>query len=279
MTNSAGTSRRSSYDSGLGSPVFGYFCELDGASSEARRAEELALLDDEERANHTRYRREEDRDLYARAHALTRRALSEHCPSVAPSAWRFARKPNERPALEARQFAETGLRFNLTHTPGLVACAVSRAPEVGVDAECTTRAVDLGSVARTVYDAAELAALFALDAGALRERFFDLWTLKEAWLKARGFGFSCDPKSLSFAFDRVDGEPRVRFDRANLPAEYEGPWAFGLHSPTPRHRLAVAVTSDSGPVPFVLFELSGEPGVFVERARRVLPTQRSLALP
>lgn len=276
MTNNAGTLRRSSYDSRLGSPVFAYFCQLDGALTEAQRAEELALLDDEERANHARYRREEDRDLYVRAHALTRRALSSQVPSVGPSAWRFARKPNERPALEAGLAGATGLRFNLTHTPGLVACVVSRAPEVGVDAECTTRLLDLGPVARTVYDDGELAALFALEAKALRARFFDLWTLKEAWLKARGFGFSCDPKNLAFSFDGEAREPRVRFDRAKLPAEREGAWAFGLCSPTPEHRLAVAVQCEGEGAPFELYEqVAG--GGFEERARRVLPAQQSLA--
>lgn len=276
MTNSAGTLRRSSYDSGLCSPVFAYFCQLDGSLTEALRAEELALLDDEERANHARYRREEDRDLYVRAHALTRRALSSQAPSVAPAAWRFARRPNERPALDERLSGATGLRFNLTHTPGLVACVVSRAPEVGVDAECTTRLIDLGPVARTVYDDGELAALFALEARALRARFFDLWTLKEAWLKARGFGFSCDPKHLAFSFDGEGGEPRVRFDRAKLPAEREGAWAFGLHTPTPAHRLAVAVRCEGEGAPFVLYEQVDGAG-FVERARRVLPAQSRLA--
>ena len=86
-------------------------------------------------------------------------------------------------------------RFNLAHSAGLVVCALARGREVGVDVEDLQRA---GSSIRTLVDRycspAEVRTTSTRRAtDGWRDRFLTYWTLKEAYLKARGLGISVPP--------------------------------------------------------------------------------------
>jgi 4'-phosphopantetheinyl transferase len=76
---------------------------------------------------------------------------------------------------------------SISHSAGSVACAVAAVP-VGVDIESLRRPRDALGVAQAVHSAAQREALLALPDEARAVAFLELWTLKEAWLKARGQG-------------------------------------------------------------------------------------------
>jgi len=145
----------------------------------------LSRLSDEERA---RYKQCPDnlRENYLAAHALCRATLSRYT-GVEPSKWRFTTGPHGKPAVAAPASFKS-LRFNLTHTPGLVVCAVSRAGEVGVDAEDASRPVDAQLIARHFFSEHELLHLERLPQGRRMQRFLEQWVLKEAYVKAVGQG-------------------------------------------------------------------------------------------
>jgi 4'-phosphopantetheinyl transferase len=92
------------------------------------------------------------------------------------------------------------LGVNLSHTPGLVAVALARDAEVGVDVEWTARPGRTVELAHRWFASSELAALTALPEADQRTRFFELWTLKEAYIKARGLGLRVPLGSFAFAF-------------------------------------------------------------------------------
>lgn len=191
------------------------------------------LLDADELARADRFRFDRDRMTFVAAHALVRRTLSQVEP-MAPDAWRFVANEHGRPEVAA---PGPTLRFNLSHTRGLVACAVTRRADVGVDVEFRPRRVEIERLARSVLTDTERQDLGARDAAAQRRRFFEYWTLKEAYLKAVGLGFALSPRKLTF-FPDVPGAPRVRFDgHADTPAS----WCFRLQEPTEDHQLALAV--------------------------------------
>ena len=99
-----------------------------------------------------------------------------------------------------------GLSVSLTHTDGLAACAVARGGAVGVDAEAVDPAVDTDAVATMHFGAN--AAMGVTDEDRL-DRFFRLWALQEAALKALGVGFST-PVDLAVTLDPAaitGGEP------------------------------------------------------------------------
>jgi 4'-phosphopantetheinyl transferase len=155
----------------------------------------LDLLDPQERAHWARFRFDEDRRLYAAAHALLRITLS-HYTVIDPRDWRFGAGPYGRPELTGA-LAALGLRFNLSHTRGLAACAVTRNHTIGIDVELLRNSIDFLAIAQTHFTDCECAQIAAAPAALKADVFFSVWTLKEAYLKARGFGLSLPLKSFS----------------------------------------------------------------------------------
>jgi 4'-phosphopantetheinyl transferase len=207
----------------------------------------LAWLSDDERERHARFRFEEDRDVYLVAHALTRRALGQ-VAGVAPNQLSFQVGEHGRPEIAGPSGA-LALRFNLSHTRGLVACAVALGHDVGVDVERIDREVALLGVARHVFSERENAGLLSLSGSAQRLRFFELWTLKEAYVKAIGKGLAAPLKSISFLPEPND-PVAVHFAEQTLGDP--SAWCFRRHEPGPGHRLAVAVRA--GPLAAVSFK-------------------------
>jgi 4'-phosphopantetheinyl transferase len=193
-----------------------------------------ALLAPDERARQARFRLAPHRRQHLVTRALVRTVLSRYA-SVEPGAWRFVANAHGRPEIAAP--AGTGLAFNVSHTDGLVACAVARRPQVGIDVENTGRRAATVGIAERYFSHAEVAALRAVPPEHRRERFFEYWTLKEAYIKARGMGLAIPLADFSLELDadpiRIAFAPRL----ADTPAR----WWFALRRPTLRHVLALAV--------------------------------------
>lgn len=196
-------------------------------------ASAVALLSSDERARHERIRTKSDRDEYAIAHALLRSALSEF-GDRRPEAWRFADGPFGKPALTD---PVSSLSFNLTHARGLVACAVAASADVGLDVEAITRATNWRGIASRYFSSAEREEIDRLEPGRQAARFFELWTLKEAFVKALGVGLSQPLSAITFSAERPEA---VGFAPPN--GVDAAVWQFGSFAPTPAHRLAVAVS-------------------------------------
>ncbi|HLG80785.1 MAG TPA: 4'-phosphopantetheinyl transferase superfamily protein [Bradyrhizobium sp.] len=173
--------------------------------------------------------------LYILAHGLLRFALSNRLPTVAPADWTFVTDRHGRPFVGGPVLAKP-VHFSLSHTEGCVACVISAREAVGVDVECMDRRGSLWDTAQHVFAATEIAALRGLPTGEFLDRFFDYWTLKEAYIKARGLGLrlpldqfamvlSDDTIAISFTGD-IDDDPKR--------------WHFTRFSPSARHRLAIA---------------------------------------
>lgn len=194
------------------------------------------LLCSSEREQAARFTSDRRRHEYVFAHGLVRAALSRLAPQVAPAAWRFTRDRYARPFISYPRSAEP-LHFSLSHTDGFVACAVSSCERVGIDVEATDRPVSHLEIARTFFSSAEHADLISLPPAQQKDRFFDLWTLKEAYAKARGLGLQLplDEFSIHVA---PGGKRGITFSR-DLGDDPES-WCFSQFSPSPRHRLAVA---------------------------------------
>jgi 4'-phosphopantetheinyl transferase len=172
------------------------------------------LIAPEEAQRLERLRFARDRQTYLAARVLVRTVLSRYEP-LAPAAWRFIAGRYGRPEIGPDQPA---LRFNLSHTEGLVVCAVARDLDVGVDAEHIGRPAPL-EVVDHCFAPTEIAALRALPDAEQPRRFFEYWTRRESYIKARG-------SSLALPVD-VLGEG--------------APWQFIRYWPTPEHIVSVCV--------------------------------------
>jgi 4'-phosphopantetheinyl transferase len=209
--------------------------DLDAAALAARW---LGVLHVDERSHYERLETDLLRHSYLTGCALVRATLSRYS-GVDASAWKFVRSASGKPAVVApAEFAS--IRFNLTHTDGLVACLVTRAGEVGVDAEKVTSAVDVDAIVRHFFTAAECNDLDTIPPQRRLRRFFEYWVVKEAWLKGRGVGVVDLPELSSIEWDS-DGQP--------LP---QGQWQLKLHDLGPQYAVATAVQRHGEPVSIVV---------------------------
>jgi 4'-phosphopantetheinyl transferase len=105
--------------------------------------------------------------------------------------------------------------------------------------EDTSRIEDPLALARDVLAPEEIGALAHLSDDLQRRRAFHVfWTLKEAYLKARGIGLGLPLDSFAFALEEGGGGAvLVRADDDDAPAS----WQFHVERPTPGYALAVAV--------------------------------------
>jgi 4'-phosphopantetheinyl transferase len=198
------------------------------------RETDLSDLSPDERARYSRFAFARDRCDFAAAHALLRTQLSLYA-DVAPASWAFNALPDGKPFIDSSS-GHVGLTFNLSHTPGLVACAIGRGREVGIDVESVDRALDGRTIATRYFSQVESDWVNACDARERAIRFIELWTLKEAYIKAIGRGLSHPLHTFGFRFER---ERHIQF---NPPPDIEASaWTFALYAPSPRYRMAVAV--------------------------------------
>jgi 4'-phosphopantetheinyl transferase len=156
---------------------------------------------------------------------------------VSPSAWDFGIEAAGKPFLH-----DAGLSFNLSHTRGLVGCAIGEGAPLGLDVESTNRLLDMESIAGC-FSPGETAALDRCDDDTRRLRLLELWTLKESFVKALGTGLAMPLDSMSFELDR---QGSIVFEPPPGVAARE--WHFALFEPAPDARMAVAVRAPHPPV-------------------------------
>ena len=180
------------------------------------------ILSAEERNRCARFVRAVDRARYVQAHEFLRETLSRFA-AVAPSEWQFTRGEFGRPAI-AGPIAGMGLEFNLSHTSDWTAVVVTRGVPYGIDIELIRPIPEMLDIAHRNFAPEELRALEQLDENTRPRRFFELWTEKEAWLKASGGG-------LSLPMNRIVSEvPGLTIERFH---------------PTKNHAMALAHYSDN----------------------------------
>ena len=203
-----------------------------------------AILSQGEISRYERFFFDRDRHLHLVAWALVRTMLSSYT-DVNPEAWEFRTNRYGRPEISGPA-STTTLRFNLSHTRGLIACIVARNIDVGVDVEDRRRDTSGPEIARRFFSAREVAALERLPGDEQAATFFEYWTLKEAYIKAVGVGISLGLGRFSFEFDdrglHVDDPdrraPTISFDGLD---DDPAAWQFAQFEPTPHHAMAVAI--------------------------------------
>ncbi len=118
------------------------------------------LLAEDERKKRDRFRFEKDQHTCLVTRALVRTVLSKYT-DVTPEAWRFVTNEYGRPEIDEPEDARW-LKFNLSHTNGLIALIVARDREVGVDVEDRERRSRLLNVADRYFSPPEVEARRAL---------------------------------------------------------------------------------------------------------------------
>ena len=207
-----------------------------------------AWLTPEELLQHGRFYFEKDRHRYLLTRALVREVLSRYAP-VSPEGWRFAADRYGKPYIVELLGLAPQIAFNISHTDDLVVLGVTLGRALGVDVECTQRKAPL-EVAERFFSEDESRRLRSLPAHAQAIRFWELWTLKESYIKARGMGLSLPLDQFSFELDEP-GSISIQF--AHGFGDTPSLWQFWQLRPSECHLLSVCVgASNEGAVPIRL---------------------------
>ncbi|MEX1830091.1 4'-phosphopantetheinyl transferase superfamily protein [Luteibacter sp. CQ10] len=162
-----------------------------------------AVMSDEERSQTERFYFPDDRLRHRVTRALLRNTLSRYAP-VEAGAWRFTVNAYGRPAIDPGHGEARALSFNLSHTRGLIVLAVARDIDLGVDVENIRHRAAPLDIADRFFSTEEVAALAMLEAEARPRRFYEYWTLKESYIKARGMGLSLPLDGFAFSYTATD---------------------------------------------------------------------------
>src|SRR3989442_1734328 len=155
---------------------------LDVGPDAVRAAAEL--LPDGERQRATRFAFDRDRCRFVVARSRLRQLLGERL-EVGPDGLELAYGVRGKPGLAGR-FADSDLRFNLSHCDDVAVYALSHGREVGIDVEAVRVVPDADAIAACMFSRAENEVYRALDARDKPVGFFNCWTRKEAFIKALG---------------------------------------------------------------------------------------------
>lgn len=144
-------------------------------------------LSSEELARADRFRFARDRRGYVVTRAVLR-ALLARVLALEPSGVRLQLGPQGKPFLA--QTHHSDVQFNVAHSHQLALIALTRGPQLGVDVEYRRDLDDAQRIAKRFFSKQEVNALLAAPAARQHERFFRIWTRKEAFIKATGKGLS-----------------------------------------------------------------------------------------
>jgi 4'-phosphopantetheinyl transferase len=232
LTNHSATrsdTRPATRSTGLSQPYV-YFVPLNGALSPADYEVGLALgwLSDDELAKVGRYKSVSARHNALQVRIALRAVLSLHS-ALKPQQWRFIYGAKGKPALTQDLLALTGLHFNLSHSGQWLMIGVLIAPNAeekteptidgasnewvynpeqdicfGVDIERQRSSTDIVPILNHYFTQTETNTLLQLPEALQRQRFFDLWAVKESYIKARGLGLALSLKSFSVDFSQAE---------------------------------------------------------------------------
>ncbi len=202
----------------------------------ANTAELESLLSASEKETAHRFNIEPDRRRYIVAHGRLRQILSRYT-GTAPKNITFGHGAHGKPFL-SREHAGDRVHFNLSRSGAMGLCAVAYGQDVGADVEWVRPLEGMETLVRRFFSPLENADWLQLAESQKLEAFYRYWTCKEAFVKARGEGFSLPLNQFDVAFSE-SGSPRL----ARIPGEATDTtnWFLRTLIPVSGYRAAVAL--------------------------------------
>lgn len=205
-------------------------------------------LSEDEKARAMRFHFEKHRRRFIVTRSSLRELLAQYL-DLAPQDIKFEYSPKGKPFLAGQQ-----LQFNVSHSHELALYGFARSRRIGVDLEQIRPVKDLEQLAARFFCPSEAEILQALSGPEKETAFFQIWTAKEAYLKAIGEGLAggLDRVEVSLASGQVQKFLRLAGDER--AAEGWHLWSF---FPNPDYVATIAVEGSDRPLSFQLFDFSG----------------------
>ncbi|WP_387692406.1 4'-phosphopantetheinyl transferase family protein [Photorhabdus sp. RM71S] len=190
---------------------------------------------------------EKNKHQYLVTRTLVRHVLCKYLQDVLPMELKFVTNTNKKPYVSPSQM-RFPLQFNISHTDKMIVIAVTKSNEVGIDVEYLDRDNCTFDIAERFFAESEYQQLKALSPEQQKRRFFSLWTLKEAYVKACGKGLYIPLDEFWFSFPCVDA-----IDITFSASRYDDPnnWQFWQIEPDKHHLVSLAIQQN----PSLLYNL------------------------
>ena len=174
------------------------------------------LLSQDERQRTVRYHRPSDRDRFIVGRGILRKIISAYL-GLSPGELKFTYNEYGKPAVSVDQNIRA-LNFNLSHSNEMILYAVTRGRVVGIDIEYIREDFATIEIAERFFSKDEVAALKSLPPDLRSKGFFNCWTRKESFIKAKGMGVSypLDRFTVSLAPDEPPALLNVYGDEHEL---------------------------------------------------------------
>jgi 4'-phosphopantetheinyl transferase len=212
----------------------------------------LRILSAEEIDRLKQFHFEGARKEYLATRILVRNVLSYYRPDVDPKEWAFEHNEYQKPRVRC-EIDRRPLQFNLSHSAGIVVCAVALEFQVGIDIESRERKTEWLELAKQSFSEREFKDLEACQPNELPLRFWKYWTLKEAFIKAVGLGLSLPLDEFTFRFKNSIEDIQVEFSGAIK--EDARDWKFMFLKLLEKYEVALA--AKCGPETIELIEMGG----------------------
>lgn len=201
--------------------------------SELDKVKSLLIIDEKERAG--RFHFDKHRNHYIAARGQMRRILSLYLNKDSESI-NFSYNEFGKPFLENKS-----LYFNISHSHKLALLAVNLIFDLGVDIEWMHRKTNLLEIGERFFSPNEYNELTSLPEELQQQGFFNCWTRKESYIKARGKGL---------------GIPLSKFEVSLIPDEYPllkstahdpeaiNNWKLHAFNPHPEYAAGLTINTD-----------------------------------
>lgn len=206
-------------------------------SSQTLNDHVLPCLSLEEQERMRKFSKKSLSHVFLAAHGLKRNVLAQMTGCL-PSELQFEAAKQGKPLVSGPAIA-TDWHFNLSHTHGLVAVAASCQP-VGIDVEELSRQVPDLDIAKRYFSRREYQHIATTAPSEQARLFLQYWTLKEAFLKAEGWGLSQRLDAVEF-----DLSGDIGLSVLDLAAQPTKSWRFWQHQPNDSHLMSVALITNA----------------------------------
>jgi len=159
----------------------------------------LILTLDNEETERYKKRQSKLQNSYLLSHVACRQILA-HYLKLQAAEIKYKNNQHGKPLLNH----ETPLNFNMSHSHNKAIIAVSSDAMIGVDIEFSDKKTGWEKIAPRYFHAEEINHLFAQPKDQQKQTFFQIWTRKEAFIKAIGTGFATSLNSFSVIDKKIN---------------------------------------------------------------------------
>lgn len=193
-------------------------------------------LSEPEKARSNRFHFEKDRIHYIVARGRLRQILGYYT-GIDPRELHFRYSSYGKPAL-VEQENQNDIRFNVSHSQGLALFVLTLGHDIGVDIEYIRPEMEYDQIAEHFFSDKEVTTLRSLPVEMQAVAFFNCWTRKEAYIKARGEGLSLPLHKFDVSL--IPGEPAKLLSTRIAPEEVSR-WYFQELTTKPEFAATVVV--------------------------------------